>query len=91
MGEAAAHVRGEWVDLHTRTRLDIMVHSMNEHEELFTVAEAAKMLGINPKTLRRWDTVGIAHALRTPTNHRRFTLAEIERLMPKKIPQPSEA
>ena len=40
-------------------------------------------LGISPSTLRRWQAVGIAHALMLPTGHRRFTLEEIERLMPK--------
>lgn len=41
------------------------------------------MLNISKDTLRRWDREGIAHALRTPTGHRRFTLEEIQRLMPK--------
>ena len=50
---------------------------------LYTVSEAAALLEISPDTLRLWDRLGIAHALRTPTNHRRFTLAEIERLRAK--------
>jgi len=54
---------------------------------LYTVSEAAKMLEISPDTLRLWDKQGIAHALRTPTNQRRFTLEEIERLKAK----PAEA
>lgn len=50
---------------------------------LYTSTQAAEMLGISPSTLRRWQAVGIAHALMLPTGHRRFTLEEIERLMPK--------
>ena len=51
--------------------------------ELLTVAQAAKLLNIHPRTLRRWTKTGIAQDLRTPTNQRRFTLAEVERLMPR--------
>lgn len=52
-------------------------------ETLLTVAQAAKLLNIHPRTLRRWTQVGIAQDLRTPTNQRRFTLAEVERLKPR--------
>ena len=38
---------------------------------------------LDTRTLRRWTKAGIAHALRTPTNQRRFTSEEVERLMPK--------
>lgn len=65
---------------------------MTDTIQLFTVSEAAKMLDIHPRTLRRWTKDGIAHALRTPTNQRRFTLEEIERLMPKaQETEPKEA
>ena len=48
---------------------------------LYSVSEAAKILGIHPNTLRKWDNEGIANALRLPGgNHRRFTKAELERL-----------
>ena len=59
-------------------------------DKLYTVAEAAELLQVSTKTLRRWTRDGIAHAMRTPTNHRRFTLEEIERLMPK-APETTEA
>ena len=43
-------------------------------------------------TLRQWHRKGIAHALMTITGHRRFTLEEIERLMPRATePEPQEA
>ena len=56
---------------------------MTNPNELLTVSEAAEKLNISTRTLRRWTKAGIAHALRTPTNQRRFTLEEVERLMPK--------
>jgi len=59
-------------------------------DQTLTVTEAADMLGISKDTLRRWDREGIAHALRTPTGHRRFTLDEVQRLMPK-APEAQEA
>lgn len=63
---------------------------MTDTKTLLTVAQAAELLSISTKTLRRWDNEGIAHALRTPTGHRRFTLAEVERLMPRTA-DPQEA
>lgn len=63
---------------------------MTNTNELLTVAEAAKLLNIHPRTLRRWTKDGIANALRTPTNQRRFTLEEVQRLMPK-APEAVEA
>lgn len=56
---------------------------MTNTSELLTVAQAAKLLNIHPRTLRRWTKAGIAQDMRTPTNQRRFTLAEVERLMPR--------
>lgn len=63
---------------------------MTNTNELLTVSEAAKLLNIHPRTLRRWTKDGIANELRTPTNQRRFTLEEVQRLMPKP-PEQDEA
>ena len=65
---------------------------MTNTSELLTVAQAAKLLNIHPRTLRRWTKDGIAQDMRTPTNQRRFTLAEVERLMPRVTePESTEA
>jgi len=59
---------------------------------LYTVTEAANILGIHPNTLRKWHNEGIARALVLPGgNHRRFTQAEIERLARLMQPEQQEA
>lgn len=64
---------------------------MTNTNELLTVAQAAKLLNIHPRTLRRWTKAGIAQDMRTPTNQRRFTLEEVERLMPRQAEQQETA
>ena len=45
----------------------------------YRTAEAAKLLGIHPSTLRRWDKTGILRpSIRTPTGERRYTEADLE-------------
>ena len=51
------------------------------NEKLYTAREACEILGVNIKTLQRWDREGIAFATRTPTNRRRFSQSEINRLL----------
>jgi len=49
-------------------------------ERLIGISEAAKLLGINTRTLRRWDFEGKLKAVRSPGGHRRYRLSEIEAL-----------
>ena len=62
---------------------------------LYTVTEAANILGIHPNTLRKWHNEGIAHALVLPGGHRRLKQEEIERLAKlmdtPQEPEPQEA
>lgn len=45
----------------------------------YRTAEAAKLLGVHPSTLRRWDKTGILRpSYRTPTGERRYTEADLE-------------
>ena len=45
----------------------------------YRTAEAARLLGIHPSTLRRWDEKGILRpSIRTPTGERRYTEADIQ-------------
>lgn len=48
---------------------------------MFSVSQIARRLGVCSKTIRRWDTRGFIHYARTPDNHRRIALAEVNRLL----------
>ncbi|RBW68483.1 IS607 family transposase [Bacillus taeanensis] len=44
-----------------------------------------KFLGVNPRTLQRWDKAGKIEVVRTPTDRRRFPESEIKRLLGEEI------
>lgn len=49
-----------------------------------TIGEAAHILGVNPMTLRRWDTQGKLKALRHPiSGFRLYTEEELLQLLSK--------
>lgn len=48
---------------------------------MFSVSQAALRLGVCSKTIRRWDAQGYIQCLRTPGNHRRISLPEVNRLL----------
>src|SRR5215467_15381150 len=47
-------------------------------DELISIKQAAKILGVSPKTLRRWEAKGILTPQRTIGNQRRYSLFEIQ-------------
>jgi putative resolvase len=47
---------------------------------MLTVAEAAKMVGCHPNTLRNWAKRGLVRVARDYRNHRLFEPKELERL-----------
>ena len=48
-------------------------------DNTYRIAEAAKLLGVHPSTLRRWDKKGIlTPSYRTPTGERRYTEADLD-------------
>ena len=49
-------------------------------DEMITITEAALMLGVTSKTLRRWDKEGRLSAHRSLGGHRRYFRKDIERL-----------
>jgi excisionase family DNA binding protein len=56
------------------------MHDMTE--QLLTLAEAAKMLQVHPRTITRWAKSGVVTLVRLPLGDRpRITLAEVRRLM----------
>ena len=49
-------------------------------DNLKTVSEAAKIIGVSPDTIRRWDKRRMIKSYRSNNNHRLFNLKEIERI-----------
>jgi len=49
-------------------------------DDWISLGPAARLLGVDPATLRRWATSGRVNAFTTPGGHRRFSRAAIERL-----------
>jgi excisionase family DNA binding protein len=50
---------------------------MSRQEIVFTITEAARLVGVSPSTLRNWEKRGLLAAERTASGHRRFTLADV--------------
>lgn len=46
--------------------------------DLVNISEASKILGVNPRTLKRWDNEGKLKVYRTLGKHRRYKLSDIE-------------
>ena len=44
---------------------------------LLTVSEAAELLGVSTKTIRRWESEGRIKSIRTEGGHRRFTVSDL--------------
>ena len=45
------------------------------------IGEAAYLLGVSTKTIRRWDQKGKISCFRTVGNHRRIRLIEVQRII----------
>ena len=50
-------------------------------KHIVSIGEAAALLGVCTKTIRRWDTNGKIKCFRTLGGHRRITLIEIKRVV----------
>ncbi len=48
--------------------------------DLVSLSKASQILGVTTRTLVEWDNTGKIKAVRTPGNHRRIPMEEIERL-----------
>ncbi|NET42409.1 IS607 family transposase [Okeania sp. SIO2B3] len=44
---------------------------------LLTISEAAELLGVSTKTIRRWEAQGRLNSIRTAGGHRRFTVSDL--------------
>jgi DNA-binding transcriptional MerR regulator len=55
---------------------------MPKDAEMVTTEEVARMMGVSPKTVNRWDGLdGFPLPIRTPGGHRRWKRAEVEAYM----------
>ena len=61
------------------------VETLTEPRRL-SLGPAARLLGVDPDTLRRWSDEGLVEAFTTPGGHRRFDRAEIDRLLAARHP-----
>jgi len=48
--------------------------------QLLTISQAAKRLGVHQKTLRAWADKGLVAHVKTPTGYRLFDSADLDRL-----------
>lgn len=53
----------------------------NESERWLSSGEVAEIFGVDPKTVGRWEAAGRLNAQRTLGGHRRFSEAEVYRLL----------
>ena len=54
---------------------------------LLRIGQAAKILCVSTKSIRRWDKAGKIHCFRTPGGHRRIALIEIKRIKSGQLAQ----
>ena len=54
---------------------------MTEDINKFSIGQAAKVLAVSVRTLRRWDESGRLPARRTDSGHRYYTRAQLERFL----------
>jgi len=50
-------------------------------EKLLTPAEVAQFFRVDPKTVTRWAKSGKLHSIRTLGGHRRYSEAEVRRML----------
>jgi predicted site-specific integrase-resolvase len=51
-----------------------------ESEEFLPIGKVAKLLGVSPQTIRRWQKDGKIQEVRSPTNRRLYGVREVKRI-----------
>lgn len=51
------------------------------NKKLVGIGEAANLLGVSKEALRKWDKAGKVVPVKTAGNHRRYKIADIEKLL----------
>jgi predicted site-specific integrase-resolvase len=65
-------------------------HTVTSVSDLLTTADAAKALGVSPRTLQRWARDGLVHPeLRLPHGQLRWNLAELRKQL-SALPDPQD-
>ncbi len=59
------------------------------NQTLLSISKAAEQLNIHPDSIRRWEKKGLIKAFRDESNHRVFSLCEIERIQAQAMESPS--
>ena len=52
-----------------------------ETEEFLPIGKVAKLLGVTPQTIRRWQKEGKIQETRSPTDRRLYSVREVKRIM----------
>lgn len=50
-------------------------------EEFLAIGEVAKLLGVTPQAIRRWQKEGKIQETRSPTDRRLYRVCEVKRIM----------
>ena len=53
---------------------------MEQHDAVYTMAVAARLSGMHPQTLRKYERAGLLRPARQAGNQRRYSRADIRRL-----------
>lgn len=52
-----------------------------EEDALVPIGEASRITHLSPDTLRRYAKQGVLPVYRTPANHRRFKISDLQKLI----------
>ncbi len=52
-----------------------------ETEEFLAIGKVAKLLGVTPQAIRRWQKEGKIQETRSPTDRRLYSVREVKRIM----------
>ena len=58
-------------------------NSSPDDDAMVAIGPAAKILGVSPRTMRTYADDGLLPVFRTPTQHRRFRVADLRALLAK--------
>lgn len=58
---------------------------LSGEEQLYSISDAARLVGVHPSTLRLWETQGLISPQRTPGGDRRYRLGELKALLNRQM------